>query len=572
VVDTIWSEPQFIQIFDFKGLSDGTIVSCGEAFLNFGSNPDSVGAIFKSYDGGETWEKKATNLAFPQLRKVQFLGNVGYAVGNRSCVLKTSNNGETWEKLSIPYQFPIEINDLHFFTQNHGILLPEAPNFTSTLLFETFNGGLDWETRTYGFNELGTKSLFFVDSLTGYTTAGPLLNERKIFKTIDGGKTWNVDFNKDSTVSTIYSIFFTDTLNGWACATGGRVYSTTNNNGNWKTQREGGPPFSIPGFTYLFKVFFKSNEIGWIAGAKGTILTTENGGENWRIVSSVYENRIAGTPEYILRSIYLKQNNELWVSGGISAQRGGRILKCNLNQAAPVCLNSNPEILNDDPDSTSVFPTFTWSPLDTGCFDGYYLNIGTTPGAMDVLAYKNASTDTFITITKALPYETTLYATILPYNCAKVGEGCQSLEITTQACPEIEIFIDTTLNQGDTFLSSILANDTLITEVLQTPLGCDSTINYLVTVKPVSTKDIHDLADHLLIFPNPAKDQIHFELTNNEKIQLARLYTQSGKELNTTVLNGQHRGTIDIKAFPSGIYYLQIISSNQSITKKIMIN
>jgi photosystem II stability/assembly factor-like uncharacterized protein len=569
--DTIWAEPQFTQLFDIAELNNDSYIAVGFSYLNINGDPDTIGIIFKSNDSGKTWERKARSLKFPVVKKVFFpTEQIGYVVGDRSCILKSIDSGETWEKLTVPFNGLINFNDLHFFSANHGILLTDNPNFSGALLFETYDGGETWENRSYEYNEIGSQSFFFLNENIGFSASAGIHEEKKIFKTIDGGKTWELNYFRDTSINIINSITFVDSLNGWACATGGRVYNTIDGGNNWFIQKERiSTRTSANGI--LFDIKFQTKDTGWIVGEKGTIFKTDNGGKNWRLISPLNEPPAISNPHYIFRKVHITHDNFAWITGTLGYIYNGRIFKCNLNQAAPACLNSRPEILNDDPDSTSVFPTFTWSPLDTGCFDGYYLNIGTTPEGMDILAYENASTDTFITITEALPYETTLYATILPYNCAKVGEGCQSLEFTTQDCPKIEIFIDTTLNQGDTFLSSILVNDTLITEILQTPLGCDSTFNYLVTVKPVSTKDIHDLTDNLLIYPNPAKDQVHFELTNNEKIQLVKLYTQSGKELNTTVLNGQDRGTIDIKAFPSGIYYLQIISSNLSLTKKMFI-
>jgi hypothetical protein len=159
----------------------------------------------------------------------------------------------------------------------------------------------------------------------------------------------------------------------------------------------------------------------------------------------------------------------------------------------------------------------------------------------------------------------------VPYNCAKVAEGCSSVEFTTGNCPAIEVFIDTTLNQGDTFLSNILANDTLITEVLRTPLNCDSTVNYLINVKPVSNKDINNPSNSLLVYPNPAKDLIHFELTTKETILKAKIIDQNGREMASNAPINGFKGILSVNNLQAGVYYLQIITTHHSIAKKIMI-
>lgn len=562
-LDTVWNTSHFLSMYDMQMLSNGDALMAGEIFITFGENRDTTGAIFKTVDGGRTWQKKADDLRFPRVNKMDFpTDNVGYAVGNRACLLKTTDGGETWESLDNPYLVKLEIDDLHFFSEDHGILLPKSVNFNESLLYETYDGGETWEIRNYTWDELAPFRMFFVNDSIGFTTTGSSI-ENRIFKTTDGGKTWQPKFYNAISPHSFFGIYFIDTLNGWVGSNTNYIYHTTDGGETWESQLVRDFSSNIPNGG-ISKIFFENDQKGWATGYRKMIMTTDNGGIHWRYLNSQFE------PEPVL-GIIISPQNELWLATG-SKEKGGRILKCDLNQPPPNCLNGAPTLINENPDSTSNFPTFSWSHLDTGCFDGYYLNIGTSPGELDILAYQSTGNDTFFSIAKSLPYESTLYATAVPYNCAKVAEGCSSVEFTTGKCPEIEVFIDTTLHQGDTFLSNILVNDTLITEVIRTPLNCDSTVNYLISVKPVSTKDIKNPLNSLRVYPNPAKDIIHFELTTKEIILKAKIIDQNGREIARNTPINSFKGILSVNNLQAGVYYLQIITTHHSIAKKIMIS
>jgi photosystem II stability/assembly factor-like uncharacterized protein len=126
-LDTVWNTSHYLTMFDMQMLSNGEALMAGEIFITFGENRDTTGAIFKTVDGGRSWQKKADDLRFPRVNKMDFpTDKVGYAVGNRACLLKTTDGGETWQSLENPYHLKLEFVDLHFFSENHGILLPSS--------------------------------------------------------------------------------------------------------------------------------------------------------------------------------------------------------------------------------------------------------------------------------------------------------------------------------------------------------------------------------------------------------------------------------------------------------------
>jgi len=90
------------------------------------------------------------------------------------------------------------------------------------------------------------------------------------------------------------SVYFTDTVNGWAVGNEGVILHTSDGGDTWNEQLSG-TDFNLNG------VHFNNNDSGWIAGGigynphNGIILRTVNGGETWEemyIDSSYYLNNV----------------------------------------------------------------------------------------------------------------------------------------------------------------------------------------------------------------------------------------------------------------------------------------
>lgn len=69
----------------------------------------------------------------------------------------------------------------------------------------------------------------------------------------------------------------------------------------------------------------------------------------------------------------------------------------------------------------------------------------------------------------------------------------------------------------------------------------------------------------VLVYPNPAKNYINIQADNTPVNY--RLYTTSGK----IVLSGIATKSIELKGIHSGIYYLKVFNTNETITKKLVV-
>jgi photosystem II stability/assembly factor-like uncharacterized protein len=74
----------------------------------------------------------------------------------------------------------------------------------------------------------------------------------------------------------LYAVHFTDTLNGWAVGSGGKIIHTTT--GGMSSSTAGWTAQTSPTSQILKGVFFYDNQNGWAVGTGGTILHTTTGG------------------------------------------------------------------------------------------------------------------------------------------------------------------------------------------------------------------------------------------------------------------------------------------------------
>ena len=93
-----------------------------------------------------------------------------------------------------------------------------------------------------------------------------------IIETIDSGQTWKV--HESGSSFQLNSVYFRDSITGWAVGAFGRILHTKNGGKNWFKQQERVK-------TSLHSVYFIDNQTGWAVGEGGVILSTKNGGEKW---------------------------------------------------------------------------------------------------------------------------------------------------------------------------------------------------------------------------------------------------------------------------------------------------
>lgn len=226
---------------------------------------------------GWTWQNP-----LPQGNALNFVefanSNVGYAYGYPS-LIKTTNGGSKWFIVQdninqyMGWSFVIDEN-----TVVSSISIPDS---NKSYIIKTIDGANSWSRYSIGPN-FQYICFDFINSSTGYCLCYDSLTNRKIYKTINGGQTWNYVFRFNNNNG--FKIRFYDENTGYIAGRNGFIGKTTNGGNNWTTLVSG----VSTDFNDLELIFGAEDVI--VVGNNGKVSLTTNGGANWSaITSGTYE-------------------------------------------------------------------------------------------------------------------------------------------------------------------------------------------------------------------------------------------------------------------------------------------
>jgi len=180
------------------------------------------GGMFHSPNGGLSWQPVLVqNTNFPAFGHMQFLDALQGFVATRTVVSAnnaverlhfTADGGANWSIIYEVASFPIQIIDFHFTDAQHGVMAVSGGK-----LLHTVNGGTNWSEQVFGSSDEQVTDLFVVNTNTAYMSSfQQMSNQSRIYRSNDGGGSWIVDMELDS--SFIGKLYFVDKENGWALA------------------------------------------------------------------------------------------------------------------------------------------------------------------------------------------------------------------------------------------------------------------------------------------------------------------------------------------------------------------
>ncbi|MBN2011736.1 hypothetical protein JW960_20570, partial [candidate division KSB1 bacterium] len=241
------------------------------------------GSILKSFDRGENWQymKKLSPAYFSQLHFVN--KNTGWVYSLFGSVYKSHDGGITWSMKK--YFSDIEIVAGCFVDENRGWLVgfQQEPGY----ILRTVDGGYTWDNQ-YS-NVFAICDICFVDSMKGYAVG----YSGDILKTINGGEEWELIFS-DSNCS-FNSVEFVNADTGWVAGredtsrTDGAVviYKTTDGGKSWNNSYVECGRTLANYKKLLSKIKFLNENTGWALPYQSSlILQTKNGGESWKPCTS----------------------------------------------------------------------------------------------------------------------------------------------------------------------------------------------------------------------------------------------------------------------------------------------
>ncbi len=271
----------------------------------FGDADDWQGSVWRTADGGETWEKQTVPESTGILKRVTFIdGQRGWAAGtfrneasdfgtpeHRSALYATSDGGRTWQR-RFSHELDITMTDVEFtdllngwavgFITNSGV---EGGN-----VFHTADGGETWERVDQGGFMNNFWDVDFLDADRGIITGtqygaawGP-----PVLRTMDGGNIWETVRMEKHDGEGLYG----------AAVSAGRVVAVGDNDYRILSDRpwqSSSTPEDLFSQEYLnvhlrFEdVFFADGLNGWAVGSRSygpeiwgqVIFHTADGGNTW---------------------------------------------------------------------------------------------------------------------------------------------------------------------------------------------------------------------------------------------------------------------------------------------------
>jgi photosystem II stability/assembly factor-like uncharacterized protein len=201
---------------------------------------------------------------------------------------------QAWEYLT-PIKTNSEVRGCSFLDEQRGI----AVILASRSVFRTTDGGETWESMwTPAVNSNPTDVEWVTDNLL-FIAAG----NGDLFRSLDGGNTWaNVN---PPTTAWLYSVHFINETTGFVTGESGTVLKTTDSGSTWTL-------IPTTATSRLYGVQFTDDSTGVIVGWNGTILRTTDSGNSWSLIST----SITAS----LQDVHFIDANTGFASGGVMAK------------------------------------------------------------------------------------------------------------------------------------------------------------------------------------------------------------------------------------------------------------
>ncbi|EHQ26880.1 Glycosyl hydrolase family 32 domain protein [Mucilaginibacter paludis DSM 18603] len=197
------------------------------------------------------------------LDDVAYTNNRIIAVGAQGKILTSVNDGVDWNLINTGTSE--SFGNIQMLNDNTGYVLGYYGS-----MVKTEDGGASWfpiESPDLSYPYLNR--FYFYSALVGYW-----FGDYKLYKTIDGGKSWKKLSFSGSSLS---AGWFVDEDNGFICGNGQLLMRTSDGGATWVNVTTPSQGFNI-GFS---SIAFSNANNGFIGCSNGVILQTKDGGATW---------------------------------------------------------------------------------------------------------------------------------------------------------------------------------------------------------------------------------------------------------------------------------------------------
>jgi photosystem II stability/assembly factor-like uncharacterized protein len=223
-----------------------------------------MGAILRSTDGGNTWERPYQNFFNDPMAIHMWDAQRGIATGELGLVVLTTDGFATTTASTTPgngnYRCVFFLNDtLGWIGTESGKVL------------RTTDGGTTWTLMQSGLPSSNyITHIQFLDVDTGYASC----LGAKVIKSVDGGQTWQ-PVGPVNLAMVVYGLHFFDAQTGVGVGSVGKVMRTTDGGATWD---------SIPsGTTYTMLALAAQGNVLVAAGDFGRTMRSTDGGLTWAV-------------------------------------------------------------------------------------------------------------------------------------------------------------------------------------------------------------------------------------------------------------------------------------------------
>jgi photosystem II stability/assembly factor-like uncharacterized protein len=248
--------------------------------------------------------------------KIQFVSSTeGWVSEAYGKLYHTTNAGTQWTIITpFPHDTVMSMSDpaisMWWVNQTHGWKINWYGTWDSAygaVIYKTKDGGNTWDKKVLS-TAIGDRGfqVQFIDTNNGwasiYNPSGtPMM---RTLRSTDGGNTWD-------TIGTGGIFYFVDANNGWG-AGGSKIYHTTNGGTNWSVQ------YTDPIAGGLTAIQFTDLSNGWVVGdSSSKILKTTDGGSTWTPITN------AGlTSDSYCKCVFFIDANTGWIGANIPITTG----------------------------------------------------------------------------------------------------------------------------------------------------------------------------------------------------------------------------------------------------------
>ena len=263
------------------------------------------GILLKTTDGGQKWSSNylTVGLTTLNIQSLFFLNeNIGYAACSYEMAAKTTDGGANWTEI-IPHTYSAKSANygVHFISENLGFIVGKINDIDA--IYKTTDGGLTWNIKSnVAGNDL--RDVTFKDENNGIIVGFGL----KALYTSDGGENWNVSTFNNLPVGfgtpNFYSVKFIS--ENEAVAVGVNFILKSSNSGvSWNYVQTSSA-------NQLNSVAFKDQNIGYAVGVKEAWKTTD-GGTTW---GDIYDTAVFDGTLY---SSVVDPDGNAWFGGASSS-------------------------------------------------------------------------------------------------------------------------------------------------------------------------------------------------------------------------------------------------------------